>query len=117
MTNPGRIPAHFIPTLTEVVPEPGPAPEPAVEAALPAPASAPSGRSTLPEDFEEYMVHRVMQRIDLALEDRLREAIARVTLEQTRSLVPRLREEVETVVRQSVYEAVAQELAGERHKP
>lgn len=117
MTTPGHIPAHFIPTLTEVVPEAAPAPPPTAEAAPAAVVPTPVGRSTLPEDFEEYVVHRVMQRIDLALEERLREAIARVTLEQTRSLVPRLREEVETVVRQSVYEAVAQELAAERHKP
>ena len=41
---------------------------------------------------------------------RLREAIATVVHEQTRSMVPRLREEVESVVRNAVYEAVAQEL-------
>lgn len=69
---------------------------------------------SLPDDFDEYMVHRVMQRVDLALEQRLAHAVAQVVHEQTRSLLPRLREEVESVVRQSVYEAVAQELAGER---
>lgn len=66
---------------------------------------------TLPEGFEEMMVHRVMQRVDVLLEKRLREAIAHVVQEQTRSILPRLREEVESVVRQSVYEAVADELA------
>lgn len=64
--------------------------------------------------FEEYVVHRVMQRVDVVLDQRLREAIAVVVQEQTRSMVPRLREEVESVVRQAVYEAVAEELAGER---
>ena len=67
--------------------------------------------SPLPEGFEEFMVHRVMQRVDVLLEKRLREAIAHVVQEQTRSILPRLREEVESVVRQSVYEAVADELA------
>lgn len=57
------------------------------------------------------MVHRVMQRVDVLLEKRLRDAIAHVVQEQTRSVLPRLREEVESVVRQSVYEAVADELA------
>ena len=76
-------------------------PEP-VAAAQPAP---------LPDGYEEYVVHRVMQRVDVILEQRLREAIALVIQEQTRSIVPRLREEVESVVRQSVYEAVADELA------
>jgi hypothetical protein len=51
-----------------------------------------------------------MQRVDVALERRLKEAIALVVQEQTRSMVPRLREEVETVVRHAVYEAVADEL-------
>ena len=49
--------------------------------------------------------------LDVLLEQRLTEAIATVIHEQTRSIVPRLREEVESVVRQSVYEAVADELA------
>ncbi len=67
--------------------------------------------SLLPDGYEEIVVHRVMQRVDVLLEQRLREAIATVIQEQTRSIVPRLREEVESVVRQSVYEAVADELA------
>ena len=67
--------------------------------------------SPLPDGYEEYVVHRVMQRVDVLLEQRLTETIATVIHEQTRSIVPRLREEVESVVRQSVYEAVADELA------
>jgi len=42
----------------------------------------------------------------------VREAIALVIQEQTRSVLPRLREEIESVVRHAVYEAVADELAG-----
>lgn len=59
------------------------------------------------------MVHRVMQRVDMVLDQHLRKAIAQVVQEQTRFLVPRLRAEVETVVRHAVYEALAQELAGD----
>lgn len=65
----------------------------------------------LADGFEEMMVHRVMQRVDVMLEQRLRDAIALVVQEQTRSVLPRLREEIESVVRHSVYEAVADELA------
>lgn len=65
----------------------------------------------LPEGTEEYMIHRVMQRVDVVLDQRLREAIATVVQEQTRSVLPRLREEIESVVRHAVYEAVADELA------
>jgi hypothetical protein len=69
----------------------------------------------LAEGFEEMMVHRVMQRVDVMLEQRLRDAIALVVQEQTRSVLPRLREEIESVVRHSVYEAVADELASGSH--
>lgn len=63
------------------------------------------------EALEDQIIHRVMQRVDLSLERRLQEAIATMVLQQTQSLVPRLREEIEFVVRQSVSDAVADELA------
>lgn len=135
-------PPRFVPTLTDVVqmPEGGPATTPAIRSAglkeavttepivatnvadaLPRVAATSADESSasgemmgVPYGFEEYVVHRVMQRVDLVLDQRLREAIALVVQEQTRSMVPRLREEVESVVRHAVYEAVAEELAGER---
>ena len=76
----------------------------------PPPVAAVAARP-MPEGMEEYMVHRVMQRVDVVLDQRLREAIATVVQEQTRSVLPRLREEIESVVRHAVYEAVAEELA------
>ncbi len=82
---------------------------PAASAATVRAASA----SALPAGIEEYIVHRVMQRVDVVLDQRLREAIATVVQEQTRSMVPRLREEVESVVRHAVYEAVADELSAD----
>ncbi|MNY81558.1 hypothetical protein D3C86_2231720 [compost metagenome] len=45
------------------------------------------------------------------LDQRLRESIAQVLQEQTRSLTLRLQEELESVVRQTVQEALAQERA------
>ncbi|MCO5357995.1 hypothetical protein NG899_19870 [Acidovorax kalamii] len=88
-------------------------------AAAPLPGAMPMARAEaapalarpMPEGMEEYMVHRVMQRVDVVLDQRLREAIATVVQEQTRSVLPRLREEIESVVRHAVYEAVAEELA------
>ncbi len=76
----------------------------------PIPTSA-NPRSPLPPGMEEYMVHCVMQRVEVVLDQRLREAIALVIQEQTRSLLPRLREEIESVVRHAVCEAVTDELA------
>ena len=63
-----------------------------------------------PVQLEDQIVHRVMQRVDLVLERRLREAVAQVILSQTQSLGSRLREEIELVVRESVSQAVAYEL-------
>ena len=87
-------------------------------AALPTAKPMPTApaRKMLSEDFEELLVHRVMQRVDVSLDLRLRDAIAAVVLEQTRSILPRLREEVESVVRHAVYEAVADELASKSNQ-
>jgi hypothetical protein len=90
-----RTPPRYVPTLTEVV-QPAAAPE--------------AGAAVSLEQMQEQVIHRVMQRVDLSLERRLREAIATLVLEHTRNLGPLLREEIELVVRQAVTEAVAQEL-------
>jgi hypothetical protein len=99
-TTPPRQPPRFVPTLTEVV-QSKPVPV--------APATPRGFIST--EALEDQIIHRVMQRIDLSLERRLHDAVAAMVLQQTQSLVPRLREEIEFVVRQSVSDAVADELA------
>ncbi|HSV47503.1 MAG TPA: hypothetical protein VLJ58_17065 [Ramlibacter sp.] len=86
-----RTPPRFVPTLTEVV--------------------GPSGRAKGQlASAGEPLVHRIMQRVELTLERRLREAIATVVLEQTRTMAPMLRDEIESVVRQAVSEALAEEL-------
>lgn len=92
-----RTPPRYVPTLTEVV----------------QPAAVPEDGAAVSLDLlQEQVIHRVMQRVDLSLERRLREAIATLVLEHTRNLGPLLREEIELVVRQSVSDAVAQELVG-----
>lgn len=95
--NPVSSPPRFVPTLTDVVQ--------ATPYAVQAKAANPSDGQ-----LQDQMVHRVMQRVDLVLERRLREAVAQVILTHTQSLAPRLREEIELVVRESVSQAVAQEL-------
>ena len=95
------IPPRFVPTLTDRVEAPERATQP-----IAAVAAADLNLAT----FEDQMTHRVMQRVDLVLERRLREAVAQVILSHTQALGPRLREEIELVVRESVNQAVAQEL-------
>jgi len=99
MNQPPRVPPRFVPTLTEVV-----------QVAAP-PAVAPAFDALA---FEEQLVHRVMQRVDALLEQRVRQAVTHVIEEQTRSLLPRLREELDSVVKGTVSEALAQELASPR---
>ena len=94
-------PPRFVPTLTDVVQ----ASDQSVQL-----NTAQPNKSQL----EDQIVHRVMQRVDLVLERRLREAVAQVILTHTQSLAPRLREEIEMVVRESVIQAVAQELPQQR---
>lgn len=87
-----RTPPRFVPTLTEVV-HSGAAPL--------APAAGLS---------QEQLTQRVLQRVDLMLERRVREAIATIVLEQTSLLTPMLRERLEAVVREIVADALADEL-------
>ena len=94
-------PPRFVPTLTEVVVPQGVAPMPTSQVAVQASLGM----------LEDQVLHRVMQRVDLVLERRLREAVGQVILAHTHALGPRLREEIELVVRESVSQAVAQELA------
>ena len=95
-----RNPPAFVPTLTEVVRPQGAAP-----------TASPAALS------EEQLVHRIMQRVELTLERRLREAIATTVLQQTQMLGPLLREEIELVVRESVEQALADELTATRSEP
>ena len=90
-----RTPPRYVPTLTEVV--------------QPATHARPAGDAGALQ--QEELVNRVMQRVDLTLERRLREAIAATVLEQTRSIAPLLRDEIEAVVRETVARAFADELA------
>lgn len=91
----GRNPPRFVPTLTEVVHAP------------PAATPPPLGVHGI---TEEQWVHRIMQRVDLTLDRRLREAVATVIVDQTRNLAPLLREQVEAVVREAVADALADEM-------
>ena len=93
-------PPRYVPTLTEVV-HPAFLPEPAPDqAAVPAVTS---------DEAKALMVQRVLQRTDLMIERRLHEAIEHLMLEHTQAIMPRLREEIELVVRESVVQAFEQE--------
>jgi hypothetical protein len=104
------VPPRFVPTLTEVV-----HPSPVTAQALPLEESI--RISPLPAELREQMVQRVLERVDLMLERRLREAVGQLILGHTQTLVPRLREEIETVVRQSLNQALELEIAQTTSRP
>ena len=93
-------PPRFVPTLTDVV-----AQSPNIYTA-PASHAVPSVLSTFDDD---QLIKRIMQRVDLVLERRLREAMGKVILEHTQELTPRLRVEIEGVVKEAIAQAVAQQ--------
>ncbi|MOA15402.1 hypothetical protein D3C78_1355580 [compost metagenome] len=132
-----KVPPRYVPTLTEVVtgpdaqsfaqavPAAAAAPSrPVDEVAEPRwmdapegvdpPAAWPAPAPPIAVDLaavEERLVQRLLQRVELALDQKLQACIAQVVQEQTRSITLRLQEELESVVRQTVHDAVAQELA------
>jgi hypothetical protein len=101
-------PPRFVPTLTEVI-QPVRAPVPATDTT--------SAAAVDRAEIEAQLVQRVLQRVDLVLERRLREAVGQLILEHTERLAPQLREEIESVVRQSVNHAFAQELEHDKKLP
>ncbi|MGK6306465.1 hypothetical protein [Variovorax sp. DT-64] len=116
-----RTPPRFVPTLTTVLEVPAesaplspPTPEPAL-AADPAKAVAlgPQALQSEADAFrvEEQLLHRVLQRVDLSLEERLSDTVSAAVQQQLDNMIPRLREEIETVLRELVSEALARELS------
>ena len=61
--------------------------------------------------LEEQLLHRVLQRVDLSLEERLTDTVSIAVQRQLDLMMPLLRREIETVLRSLVVEALAQELS------
>jgi len=79
-----------LPTLTEVVD-------------VPAQPMAASG------DFEEALIERVLQRLELTLDAQVQKVVADALQEQMKDLAPRIRQRVDNAVRKAVTQAVAAE--------
>lgn len=84
-----------LPTLTEVVQAQAPA------------AAAPVAAGVLDD---EALTQRVLQRLELTLDDQVRQVVAAVLDEQMKELAPRIRQRVDAAVRKAVTQAVAGEL-------
>lgn len=98
------LPPRYVPTLTEVF-------QPFLPTSQPKDLKGQSSPPIIDKSSpQEDMVQRVLQRVDMILERRLREAVGQLILEHTQTLASRLREEIELVVRQSVNEAFESEV-------
>eukprot|EP01036_Dinobryon_divergens_P009472 gene9472-12661_t len=112
-----RTPPRFVPTLTTVLEIPAepavPEPQAAVQATQPDPESTmalpPAAQLSQAEivSLEEQLLHRVLQRVDLSLEERLSDTVSAAVQHQLDAMVPRLRNEIEAVLRALVIEAMA----------
>lgn len=126
MTEPRR-PPRFVPTLTAVL-EPAAAPPaplqaPAVPAASASTAPAATAVDAVALDLkdrlsemdvlrlEEQLLHRVLQRVDCALEERLTDTVSAAVQQQLDQMIPALRARIEAVLRATVIDALAQELS------
>ena len=105
---------RFVPTLTDVLGKPRPpapqdrSPDASGFLAAEPPLAHPDGARA--DRLEAELVHRVLQRVDMLLADRLSAAVATVVVQQTRAMLPALREEIAEAVRVSVSDALSKEL-------
>lgn len=82
----------------------------AIEAPVAAPGALPASAAVpmdLPIAFTDELVHRVMQKVDFVLAERIKESVNRIIEQQTRALIPRLHEELEFTVRKTIDEATS----------
>ena len=124
-----RTPPRFVPTLTTVfepsretppvspplaAPSDTPSTAPAPEITEPSQAVAlsPEARLSEAEAFrlEEQLLHRVLQRVDLSLEERVSDAVSAAVQHHLDTMIPALRKEIEAVLRDLVSESLAREL-------
>jgi hypothetical protein len=99
MTSISVTPPRYLPTLTEVVNLP--------------PSSTLTPPNENPEDStdsEQVLADRIIQRLMPMLQIKLREIVASVIHEEIRVMEPRLMQEIEQMARQTVIQALAQDV-------
>ena len=98
MTPPSATLPRFVPTLTEVVNLP-------LSSTL-TPSNENPKDST---DTKQDLADRIIERLMPVMQIKLREIVALVIHEEIRAMEPRLMQEVESMVRQTVTQALAQD--------
>ena len=101
MAGPQRTPPRFVPTLTAIVDSPASA-----QAELPDPVDAQTFQSEAP------LSSLTVEGADRTREQRLGDAISAAVRQQLDAVLPRLREEIEQVVRLAIVDALEHEHSG-----
>ncbi len=96
MTSPSAPVPRYLPTLTEVV--------------NPPPSSDHASSTKNPIDAEQALADRIIERLMPAMQIKLREIVASVIHEEIRAMEPRLMQEVQSMARQTVSQALAQDV-------
>ena len=99
-----RTPPRFVPTLTTVLEIPA-------EPAVPEPQAAVQATQPDPESTMALPPAAQLSQADLSLEERLSDTVSAAVQHQLDAMVPRLRNEIEAVLRALVIEAMAAELS------
>ena len=95
---------RFLPTLTEVIHAPVLSPK------------APANEDLAPTNaVQEAIAQSVRGQVEAEMGELLRDAVAAAMLEQVDAIAARLRQEIEPILRQSVADMVAHEIAARRH--
>ncbi len=99
MTPTSGTPPRYVPTLTEVVSLP---PSSTLTPATQSPADTPKDAV----DMDQVLADRIIQRLMPVMQIKLREIVASVIHEEIRAMEPRLMQEVESMARQTVTQAL-----------
>ena len=112
-----RIPPKFVPTLTEVVQLPEAAAVQSLDFSPTNPASGSQERSSNALDNaiteRTELTLRLLQRVDVLLERRIRAAVSNAVALHTAALIGELRPIIEQAVQEAVSDALSQEATGQ----
>lgn len=111
MVDPFRKPPRFVPTLTTIVDMPSATYDMSVDLIGTSWTRSHNPEGLAIESIHEQLLHRVLQRMDSTLQERLSDAVSTAVTKQLEAMLPRLRNEMEDALRSLVADALLQELS------
>jgi len=106
-----RTPPRFVPTLTTVVDMPSATHDMSVDVLGTAWTRSHDPEALAVDSIHEQLLHRVLQRIDSTLQERLSDAVSTAVTKQLEAMLPRLRHEMEDALRSLIADSLLQEVS------